>query len=68
MTHLTLSQLWLQMFHFFGAIRFLDAIWVFSIIIVSVALFHCKGFWKGLGYFNLIVGGLYLLLRIFGKI
>lgn len=63
MNEITLGQIWLKAFHLFGAIRLIDLVWVFNVIMSGVLL-HCKGFWKALGYFNLIVGGLYLLLRI----
>ena len=64
MTSITIGQIWLWFFNKIGAIPLDVAIWSFNLL--SAPFFIKYGdnkFWRVFGWFNLITGILYLLLR-----
>ena len=66
MSEITLAEIWVKMFKFFGQIRLMDVVWAFNLLVGTfLVIVERKGFWKWFGWWCLVSGGLYIIIRIF---
>ena len=64
---ITLGQVWMKAFNFFGSFLLMDLVWIANILLgLSFAMIYKRGFWKWFGIFALTHGSIQILLRVWG--